>query len=86
MGFASAFGVMFLVGAVAALVLVPLNVAWILLTVRQKRRRGGSKRQPASVAFYHPYCGNCGGGEAVLWHAVAALVERYARHTSRSRP
>lgn len=77
--FLSVLGIVFLIGVATALVLVPLNIAWILFTVRLKRRQRKTKRQPASVAFYHPQCGNCGGGEAVLWHAVASLIEKYAQ-------
>ena len=35
------------------------------------------RRQNNSVAFFHPYCDAGGGGERVLWEAVAAISQKY---------
>ncbi|XP_038063094.1 GDP-Man:Man(3)GlcNAc(2)-PP-Dol alpha-1,2-mannosyltransferase-like isoform X2 [Patiria miniata] len=42
------------------------------------RERGQDGRKPVVVGFFHPYCNAGGGGERVLWCAIAALQERYS--------
>jgi hypothetical protein len=39
-------------------------------------------KKPITVAFFHPYCNNGGGGERVLWVAVHALLTMNTSHNS----
>ncbi|KAF0301372.1 GDP-Man:Man(3)GlcNAc(2)-PP-Dol alpha-1,2-mannosyltransferase [Amphibalanus amphitrite] len=64
----------------ASIILLPtIFVVWLLRKVLRARRpplEAGAKH----VAFFHPYCDDGGGGERVLWTAIAALAERYPGH------
>ncbi|XP_033646825.1 GDP-Man:Man(3)GlcNAc(2)-PP-Dol alpha-1,2-mannosyltransferase-like [Asterias rubens] len=42
------------------------------------REPGSDGQQPIVVGFFHPYCNAGGGGERVLWCAIAALQDRYS--------
>lgn len=57
------------VAAIAALFALPLLLC---------RLAAASRRRPQTVGFFHPYCNDGGGGERVLWCAVAALQRRDA--------
>lgn len=37
----------------------------------------GRTRLPLRIAFFHPYCGAGGGGERVMWRALATLQTQY---------
>lgn len=34
-----------------------------------------TKSSKLKVAFLHPFCNDCGGGEKVLWFIVKALID-----------
>ena len=47
---------------------------------RANARRAFAVAQRARViAFFHPYCNSAGGGERVLWLAIAALGQLHAQ-------
>ncbi|KAH7702377.1 glycosyl transferase [Aphelenchoides avenae] len=48
-------------------VLLLVGVAWFLRMQRHRK----------TIAFFHPYCNAGGGGERVLWSAIAAMRERF---------
>eukprot|EP00727_Mastigamoeba_balamuthi_P010425 m51a1_g6004 hypothetical protein (476) ;mRNA; f:32358-33970 len=50
-----------------------LVLAWVAYALYELRRH----RVAGSVAFFHPFCSAGGGGEYVLWHAVAAVQQRW---------
>ena len=72
---------LFAVSALAALLLVAIasvSFAWRYALHRCRARSASSARAAAAgkttLAFFHPYCNGGGGGERVLWSAVAALA------------
>ncbi|KAJ3764017.1 mannosyltransferase [Lentinula raphanica] len=50
--------------------------AWILLRIYRAKLQTANRRNSDSqrlVGFFHPYCNAGGGGERVLWTAIAAI-------------
>jgi hypothetical protein len=61
---------------------VPLEswgVALLATALLCVRALAALRRRGRVVAFFHPYCNDGGGGERVLWCAIAALQRRDAR-------
>ncbi|XP_022091598.1 GDP-Man:Man(3)GlcNAc(2)-PP-Dol alpha-1,2-mannosyltransferase-like [Acanthaster planci] len=67
----------------------PLGVLLFYALRRRVQQRGRSQfshlreqdqdgKKPVVVGFFHPYCNAGGGGERVLWCAIASLQERYS--------
>ena len=40
------------------------------------RRNISNSTKNKNIAFLHPYCNGCGGGERVLWDAIGYLMEQ----------
>lgn len=71
-------GVLYLAVLAAILLLSTAVPIYLVNKVRRWfcRLPAGGRR----VAFFHPYCMSGGGGERVLWTAIAAIVERFPQH------
>ncbi|GAA6015303.1 hypothetical protein JCM11491_001005 [Sporobolomyces phaffii] len=60
------------------LALIPISIGFLLvssrrhLAARQRRRLAGHQSRTV-VGFFHPYCNAGGGGERVLWTALAHM-------------
>lgn len=60
------FATMTLFAVAVFFVLLLVVVAWFFRMQRHRK----------TIAFFHPYCNAGGGGERVLWSAIAAMRER----------
>lgn len=68
------YAVFTLIFAFIALTVFVVGLRWHYASKRNKR-----VTQQFSIAFFHPYCNAGGGGERVLWCAVAAVSGAYPK-------
>lgn len=56
---------------------IPFIILGFIISLRLliSIRRSSSKRTYTKVAFLHPFCIDCAGGEKVLWYMVKALID-----------
>lgn len=61
------------------LAIIPVLKFVFLPWHRKKCRSWTTKNQQSrlSVAFFHPYCNDGGGGERVLWTAIESILKKY---------
>eukprot|EP01039_Chlorochromonas_danica_P003988 gene3988-4363_t len=60
------------------MIVILVTLISILIFAIFFKRSQKTRKSSKSIAFFHPYCDNGGGGERVLWVAIAALLEREA--------
>lgn len=66
-----------LLGVWNALAVICGGLFLVASALRATRSRSTSGSGGPVVGFFHPYCNDGGGGERVLWCAIAALEERF---------
>jgi alpha-1,2-mannosyltransferase len=59
------------------MMLLYVVVAFTLVFAIIALRRRLAKSTKLRVAFLHPFCDDCAGGEKVLWYLIKALVDTY---------
>ena len=72
----SLFGTLFYWLAIVAAVFCGFIVLGSLVLRARRRAAAADKEGKATVAFFHPYCDDGGGGERVLWCGIAELCRR----------
>ena len=66
------------VAMIVGLLAICLVTSIVMYMIYQaKKKKDKRKAKKLQVAFYHPFCGHCGGGEMVLWHAIVGMIEKY---------
>ncbi|CAF3251225.1 unnamed protein product [Rotaria socialis] len=74
------FMIWFIITTLAwALAIIPI-LKFIFLPWYRKKCRSwtiNERQSRLSVAFFHPYCNDGGGGERVLWTAIESILKKY---------
>jgi hypothetical protein len=64
--------------------LSPILVAFIRCRLYFQNRKKNGSDNTVTIAFFHPNCAACGGGERVLWMLIQALDELQIKNNEKN--